>query len=89
MTLQDVEEVAEFALREGATDAARQKLRWRFDGIHLTFCMDDDVSGVEPVVRKPGLNVYLADASGHCVKLTSDLAAATGLVLAEVFGDED
>jgi hypothetical protein len=89
MTLEDVEDIAEHVLREGVTSAARQRLRWRFDGIHLTFCLDDEVTGAEPVVRKPGLNVYLADARGHCIRLTNDLAAATGLVLAEVFGDED
>ena len=41
--------------------------------------------GVEPILRLPGLNVYLVDWPDHCLRLSTDLARATGLVLAEVF----
>jgi hypothetical protein len=30
-----------------------------------------------------GFNLYLVDGRAHCMRFTTDLAAATGLVLAE------
>jgi hypothetical protein len=87
MKLEQVEAVAAIALREGLSEVTLSKLRSAFKGIHLTYCMDDDVSGVKPVVRHPGMNVYLVDGRNHCLALTDNLEAATGLVLPEVISE--
>ena len=84
MKLEQVEAVAAAALKAGLSEPTLSKLRAEFKGVHLTYCMDDDVSGVEPIQRHPGMNVYLVDGRDHCLKLTEALEAATGLVLAEV-----
>jgi hypothetical protein len=84
MKLEQVQAVAAAALKSGLCETTMSKLRAEFKGVHLTYCMDDDVAGVEPIQRHPGLNVYLVDGRNHCLKLTETLEAATGLVLAEV-----
>jgi hypothetical protein len=84
MTRELVEIVAELAHRVGLSEETVQRLRSVFPGVHLTYCNDDDVYGVEPILRLPGLNVYLVDRSDHCLRLSEDFTRATGLVLAEV-----
>jgi hypothetical protein len=41
------------------------------------------------VREREGFRVYLVDGSGHCMKFTGDLDAATGLVLAERDPDDE
>ena len=84
MTIDQVVVVAKTALREGLGETTRYKLRALFPDIHLTYCMDDDVLGVNPILRFLRMNVYLVDGRGHCLTLSESLDAATGLVLAEV-----
>ncbi len=84
MTREQVEIVAELAQRVGLSEENLPYLRGVFPGIHLTYCFDDDVQGVEPVLRLPRMNVYLVDKSEHCLRLSEDFARASGLVLAEV-----
>ncbi|MDR3632223.1 MAG: DUF6129 family protein [Isosphaeraceae bacterium] len=84
MTRELVEIVAELAHRVGLSEENVRYLRSVFPGVHLTYCADDDVQGVEPILRLPGLNVYLVDRSDHCLRLSADFSRATGLVLAEV-----
>lgn len=88
MTRDQVIAVARRALETRVDDATLPALRAEFRGIHLSVCRDDDVTNAEPFLREPGLNVYLVDARPHCVTLTNDLDAATGLLLAGV-DDED
>lgn len=87
MKMEQVQAVAEVALRDGLSEMTLGKLRATFKGVHFTYCMDDDVTGVEPFARHPGMNVYLVDGRDHCLKLTEKLDIATGLVLAEVLED--
>ncbi len=87
MKLEQIEAVADVALQEGLNEVTLGKLRAKFAGVHFTWCMDDDVTGVEPILSRPGMNVYLVDGRDHCLKLTNRLEFATGLVLAEVLGD--
>jgi hypothetical protein len=53
----------------------------------VSTCSEDDVCGVPPLARTPGVNVYLLSANGGCLGLTRDPEIALGLVLAEV-GEE-
>jgi hypothetical protein len=87
MKLDQVQAVVDAALKDGLSETTLAKLRADFKGVHFTYCMDDDVAGVEPIQRHPGMNVYLVDGRDHCLKLTDKLEVATGLVLAEVRED--
>ena len=87
MKMEQVQAVADVALRDGLSETTLSKLRATFSGVHFTYCMDDDVTGAEPFLRHPGMNVYLVDGRDHCLMLTETLAVATGLVLAEVLED--
>lgn len=63
-------------------------LRQAHPGAHFTLCMDDDiVVNARPVATRPGFNVYLVNAGEHCLVLTNDLDAASGIVLAELIPD--
>jgi hypothetical protein len=89
MTEQQVASVAQRALQVGVTDHTLASLRAQFRGMHLTFCNDDDVMNAVPFLTSPGLNIYLVDGREHCMSLTRDLEAATGLLLAEVSDEEE
>ncbi len=62
-------------------------LRTEFSGIHFTYCMDDDISGQQPVLECPGFNLYLVDGREHCLCLTQNFTHATGVVVAEIIDD--
>lgn len=83
-----IQQVAEVVRRAGLSEQTLSALREGFSDIHFTYCMDDDLGVAEPFRQGEGLNIYLIDGREHCLKLTSDLDLATGLVLAQV-GDED
>ncbi len=82
-----LDQVVRIVERAGLNDQTVGALREALTDMHLTYCMDDDVGVREPVRRADGFNVYLVDGRGHCMQFTSDIEAATGLVLAEI--DED
>ena len=88
-----VERIARVVERAGLCEQTLSALRESFEDIHFTYCMDDDV-GVgfatpEPVLQGAGFNVYLVDGRSHCLSLTADPEAATGLLLAQLDGDAD
>ena len=68
----------------GAGSDMEQELRRSFPDLHFTFCSDDDVMSENPVGELPGFNLYLVDSSDHCLCLTTDSNAASGLVVAQV-----
>ena len=72
----------------GVSQAQVAALRTRFAELPLTYCMDEDVYGAEPVHEGDGFNLYLLDANEHCPQLTGDLHRASGLVLAEVLPED-
>ena len=67
-----------------ASASVEQELRAAFPDLHFTFCQDDDVISDSPVAEPPGFKLYLVDGSSHCLCLTTDPQAATGLVVAEL-----
>ncbi len=79
-----LDQVVRIVERAGLNDQTVGALREALTDLHLTYCMDDDVGVREPVRRADGFNVYLVDGRGHCMQFTSDMASATGIVLAEV-----
>ncbi|MBV2133101.1 hypothetical protein KRX52_09835 [Pseudomonas sp. MAP12] len=69
-------------------DALLARLRSAHPGAHFTACMDDDIAAnAKPVATRPGFNLYLVNSSDHCLALTNDLDAASGIVLAEIIPD--
>jgi hypothetical protein len=63
-------------------DLARQ-LRASFPGIHVTVCGEDDVPPrLTPAAENQHCYLYYVDANEHCLKLTTDAEAATGVAVA-------
>jgi len=84
-----LDRIAETARASGLDEGTMQALRAAWPGMHFSYCMDDEVCGVEPVRTCEGFNLYLVDGHNHCLSLTGDMQRATGLVLAEVEPDDD
>lgn len=82
-----IDKINALVLEHGLDDTAVSQLRAGWPNIHFTYCSDDDVSGAKPVRQSDDFNIYLIDGREHCLKFTSDLQNATGLVLAEVEED--
>lgn len=78
-----VRTIAEKADSHGWDESAIMALRAAYPTVHLTHCLDDDILEGRPVLTCPGGNVYLVDGREHCLRLTDDYEAATGLVLAQ------
>ena len=58
-------------------------LRGAFPGVHITVCGEDDIPPRLPAAAENAYcYLYYVDASEHCLKLTSDAEAATGLAVA-------
>jgi hypothetical protein len=64
------------------------ELRSQWPQIHFTYCSDDDVCGPKAIRESDGFSIYLVDGRDHCLAFTSNMEAATGLVLAEHEEDE-
>ncbi|HUY91858.1 MAG TPA: DUF6129 family protein [Pirellulales bacterium] len=89
MKPEQVATVARHALEAGINERTLADLRAQFQGVHLSYCNDDDVINAIPYLQSRGLNIYLVDGREHCLTLTQDLDAATGLLLAEVSEDAE
>ena len=84
-----IDDVAATVRAEGVGEQTMMALRAKWPNVHFTYCMDDDVVGTEPVRRAEAFNIYLVDAHAHCLTMTADRDAATGLVIAERLEGED
>jgi hypothetical protein len=89
ITPQLVESIAQGLAGRGLDESAVSSLRSAYPEVHFTYCSDDDVLTGKPVTVRDGFNVYLVDGRDHCLQLTADYSAATGLVLAYCIDDED
>jgi hypothetical protein len=68
----------------------QNQLRSQFEGLRVVVCNDDDVPpNVPPVAGNVRCNLYYLDAGQHCVKLTREAAAASGLVVGLIGADTD
>ena len=74
--------------KNGVDESTITKLREKWPDIYFTYCSDDDIHTGKPVEEAEKFNIYLVDSSDHCLCLTNDLDSATGLVIAEIY-DED
>ncbi len=71
----------------GVDESTVSVLRQQYQSIHFTYCMDDDLPNNTPVIEHKDFNLYLVDGREHCLCLTNDYEAATGIVVAEVIAD--
>ncbi len=82
-----VTQIADFIEQQGVQQLGEtlvQQLRQQYAGIHFTYCFDDEIVVMQPVLERSYFNIYLVDGHQHCLCLTPDYQAATGLVLAEI-----
>ena len=90
ITPEIVDEVAAKVEQQGgASEEVIQTLRASYEGIHFTYCMDDDIINPRPILEKTDFNIYLVDGREHCLCMTNDYDIATGIVVAEVIPDDD
>jgi hypothetical protein len=78
--------VGEAALLDGRAASLRQ----RFPDLHFSECGEDDVSPrYQVALSVDGYDLFLiTGASGHCLELTNDADAATGILIASKVYDE-
>jgi hypothetical protein len=81
---QQLDQIGQLAAAQPISETLVVQLRSRFPSIHFTYCMDDDVVGVNPVFKESAFNLYLIDSRNHCLGFTEDRVVATGVVLAEI-----
>ncbi|MGR8933403.1 MAG: DUF6129 family protein [Gammaproteobacteria bacterium] len=84
-----VQEIAAEITAAGVAESTVAALRQSHPDMHFTYCMDDDIPNNTPVVSAEKFNLYLIDGREHCLCLTRDYDAATGLVIAEILDDPD
>lgn len=84
-----LDQVTRIVERAGLNDQTLSAIREAFTDMHLTFCEEEDIGVGRPVRHADGFNIYLVDGRGHCMRFTTDMASATGMVLAEVDDDAD
>lgn len=71
------------------SDVLASQLRGLFPGVHITVCSDDDIPPrLAAVAHNEVCNLYYVASGGHCLSLTNDATAATGIVVALCDGDE-
>jgi hypothetical protein len=65
-------------------------LRAEYVGLRVVVCSDDDVPvNMSPVLGNARCKLYYLDAGEHCVKLTREAEAASGLVVGLLGADAD
>ena len=64
-------------------------LRSLFPGVHFSVCSDDDMPArLTPAAGNEFCRLYYVASGGHCLQLTGDADAASGLVVALIDQDE-
>ena len=73
----------------GSHDEMAASLRGRFPAIHVTVCSDDDMPSRVPfAAENPHCRLYYVASGEHCLSLTDDADAATGVVLGLIDHDD-
>lgn len=72
------------------TDQLASHLRQAFPGVHFSVCSDDDIPSRIPHVAENNVcRLYYVNSSDHCLSLTNDADAASGVVVALCEEDAD
>ncbi|MEM0912480.1 MAG: DUF6129 family protein [Pseudomonadota bacterium] len=83
----ELSQIADYLDENPIDEFQIRQLRSQYTDKHFTWCMEDDITGGTPVMERPGFSIYAVNSSDHCSVLTNDLAAASGLVIAEIIED--
>lgn len=66
-----------------------QDLRAAFPGRHVSVCNEDDIPPrLQPAAENVACLIYYVASGDHCLSLTNDAVAATGIVVA-LRGEDD
>lgn len=84
-----IEAVAEWLQGKSLEESLLGGLRGAFNGIHFSFCQDDDVIAATPVYSGEAFNLYLIDSRDHCLTVTQEMSAAGGILVAEKELEDD
>lgn len=82
LSTEQLQQIEQFLSSEPARSNT-EAFRSEFPGLTLTRCDALDMQEETPFRSYPTFDLYLLDASDHCVQLTTDPEAATGIVLAQ------
>ena len=90
LSLRVLERVAGLCARAGwPGDELATQLRAAFPGVHFSVCSDDDMPArLPPAAGNDFCRLYYVQSDGHCLQLSSDADAASGLVVALIDQDE-
>ncbi|MDD1632281.1 MAG: DUF6129 family protein [Methylococcaceae bacterium] len=87
ITTEQVNAIAAKIETLGVDETIISALRKQYQPVHFTYCMDDDLPNNTPIIKHKDFNLYLIDGREHCLCLTNDYEAATGIVVAEIIPD--
>ncbi len=88
LTPELLQQIAAAATAFGIDEHGLAQLRAGWPGVHFTLCSDDEIPPqLPPAHSGDGFNLYLVSNGEHCLRLTTVLSDASGLVLATL--DED
>jgi hypothetical protein len=87
ITKSQVNAIAAKIETSGVNEATVSALRQQYQPVHFTYCIDDDLPNNVPIIEKAAFNLYSIDGREHCLCLTDDYEAATGIVVAEIIAD--
>lgn len=79
-----IDEVLALVEVEGASLPVIAKLRERWNDVHFTLCMEDELCLEKPVREGSVANIYLINGHNHCATITDHEPSATGLLIAEL-----
>lgn len=79
--------IARVANNKTIDETLKGELKQAYPGVRFTLCSEDDIHGGKPVLHAEGFDIYLVGSSDHCLTLTNDYDLATGVVIAEVYGE--
>jgi uncharacterized protein DUF6129 len=72
-------------LASPSEDAALASFKAQYPGLRFFACSEDDIPArLPPWLATEGVELYLMDATEHCVRLSKDPESACGLVFARL-----
>lgn len=81
----DAQGLARRFAASASDDAALANFKAEHPGLRFFACSEDDIPArLSPWVSADGVEVYLMDATEHCVRLSKDPETACGLVFARL-----
>ena len=78
-------DLAKRFLASPSEDAALASFKSEYPGLRFFACSEDDIPArLSPWLAAEGVELYLMDATEHCVRLSKDPESACGLVFARL-----